>query len=149
MPSLKSFEKKQQWIHDQVEKYQKLLGDAVNDLRNDEKRVEANAYKLHAARLLAAELDERAALQEKVEEEEAQLKLQQAAIEEAIKEKKEMLKKQKMQFSSTTKNITFTPAIGDLPQGVKRKVVDITEDNSDNQDPQKRPKVTDPDSDDV
>jgi len=61
-----------------------------------------------------------------------------------------MLKKQKMQFSSTTKNITYTPAIGDLPQGVKRKVVDVTEDDNGNtQDPQKRPKVTDPDSDDV
>lgn len=42
-------------------------------------------------------------------EEEAKLKLQQA------KEKKEMLKKQKLQFSSTTKNIT----IGDPPKGVK------------------------------
>lgn len=50
-------------------------------------------------------MDERAVLQQKVEEEEAKLKLQQAAIEEAIKEKKDLLKKQKLKFTSQPKTL--------------------------------------------
>lgn len=105
--------------------------------------MENNAYKLHAARLLAVEMDKRATFHQEVEEEEAKLELQNAALQEIIRERKEELRRQKLRFSTTNKTITYTPAIDEPPHGFKRKaiqIVDVTEDD-DHRFSQKLPKL--------